>query len=380
MHRLKSFFFLFLFASIFAINILANERTFVLGTVDYVEGDASLLRESSSREIDFGEELRSQDLIKTGENGFVVIKLDPSRGMTGTVTVRPKTTCTLSAFLEKGQPATEFESFIGTIGVKVKKLSGSPALRVRSGQAIMGVRGTEFQVDFSINASLLVSCNVGRVECTSESSGRIDVLDAIPGQVVEQRGDARFRRIPVAVSKLEEFRNRWGTEEIEAFKASPLGVLDLYAQAYTRHKADFIAASDALNAQPALKKWLREAAAGEVPYARSVSVMKEKSALAPRLMALRRVLFFFEPAYYRLDQQRDYLGSRHLGEKLSTGKTVREFLRELDGDKRNLERRTSQYRQALYLYGLRNEGKDPFGMEDSLDDGDDFFDDFEDFF
>jgi len=370
-----------LFSLLPLLSLVANSGT--LGIIEYLEGSLSLLRNGEALDADMGDSLRNQDLIRTGNDGFVVIKLDPASGMSGTLTVRPKTSCALSTVIERGSPATEAQTFAGSVAVKVKRISGDPSLRIRTGSAVMGVRGTEFQVQVSPNSGILVSCNEGRVECQAEVNGRLDSVDAIPGQAVEYREGERFKRIPVAVSSLEAFRERWGTEEIEAFKASALTVLDQYARTYERYKADYIKASEALLALPAVQTWVQEDKQGVVPHERAVSVMGQKSTIAPRLMAVRRVLFFFEPAYYRLEQVREYLGPQHNSHQLSTGKTVRAFFLEMDRDLRGFEVLTSRYRQVLRLYALRNGGRSPFETTDSDSFGnsdESFFDNTDSFF
>lgn len=360
----------------------------IVGQIEDFEGSVSIIRSGKEVDVDYGESLLSRDLVKTGNDGYLVVGLDRSVGMSGTLVIRPKTTCALSTVVENGHPATEADTFAGTVAVKVKKIAGDPRFRVRSGAAVMGVRGTEFLVTSSPNNAILVSCSEGRVECQSDYNGKPDVVDAVPGQVVEKRDGERFKRIPVAVSSVAAFHDRWGSGEVEAFKASPVQVLDQYAASYERHKAAYIKAAEALLALPAVDAWIQEDLQGVVPYERDVSVMKQKSAIVPKLMSVRSVLFFFEPAYYRLDQVREYVRPQFLSHKLSTGKTVKAFYQELARDLPGFEVLTSRYRQVLYLYALRNGGKDPFATTDSdsfdmdMDSSgsDDFFDEDDDFF
>ena len=224
----------------------------VVGQIEDFEGSVSVVRSGKQIDIDYGEELLSRDLVKTGSDGYLVVGLDRRVGMSGTLVIRPKTICALSTVVENGQPATEADTFAGTVAVKVKKIAGDPRFRIRSGATVMGVRGTEFLVTSSPNNAVLVSCSEGRVECKSEYNGKPDVVDAVPGQVVEKRDGERFKRIPVAVSSVAAFHDRWGTGEIDAFKASPVQVLDQYAVTYERYKTDYIKASEALLSLPAV--------------------------------------------------------------------------------------------------------------------------------
>lgn len=353
------------FLCIIDVDVFAAQAQTRVGTVEYMEGKALLVRAGAESELDLGLGLFNQDLIKTEKDGYVVVKMDSSSGMSGTITVRPNTVCAISSLVVEGSPATEANALVGSVAVKVKKLSGNPRFSVRSGSTVMGVRGTEFVVTFSINMAILVSCSEGRVECQAELGGGIDSLDAIPGQVVEQREGQRLKSIPVALSTLESYHETWGRQELEAFKGAPLVALEQYAKTYERHRAAFLKASQALRDLPALASWRAEEAKGLVPYERDIQVMKQKSSLIPKLMAVRQVLFFFEPAYYRLKQIREYTQVPYANRKLASGKTVKNFYQEFDRDIRSLELLASNYRQALYLYAQRNGGEDPFAAFDS---------------
>jgi hypothetical protein len=346
-----------------------------VGMIEYLEGDVSIIRKGENPvEADFGSDIENQDVVKTGVDGNCVIAMDASSGMGGTVTVTPRSIFAVGMTQESGQPSSEVALMAGAVAVKVKRLTGTPSFAVRSSSTVMGVRGTEFTVDVSVNGSILVACNEGRVACTGSEG---DTMDAVPGQVIEQRVGERLRRVPVAVSSLQKFRDNWGGEEIEAFKASPVRVLDQYAKAYLRHKADLEKAFEPLLNDAGLAVWIDQDRKGQAPHANDVTVMRQKSTLAPKLMRMKGILFFFEPVYYRLDEVRNILGGMYANQPLSSGQTVGAFLRQMQTDFRGLERKTALFRYALRLYSERNEGREPISLDSE---GGDFFDDTDSFF
>ncbi len=360
-------------ASLAAVQAFASASPSV-GIIQEIQGSVSLTRAGEVlRGVDIGDSIENFDLIKTGADGAVVIALDSASGMAGTLIVRPLSAFTVKTDALRGGPATEGDILSGSVGVKVKKLSGDPSLRVRTGNTVMGVRGTEFEVQVSVNDGLLVTCSEGAVRCSGDSG---DELDSVPGYAVERRAGERLRRVPVAVSSLADFRSRWYAEEISAFRGAPVQALDQYAASYLRMRDDFRAASAALSAEPAVAQWKAERRNLLVPSARDPLVMRQKSAVAGRLMAVRRVLFLFERIYYRLDEISLYVPETQRRARLSNGRTVDEFLRMVKADIGELERRTAEYRFVLSLYAERNEGREPISMEsnsDSFFDSDDSF-------
>lgn len=347
----------------------------VVGIVEYLEGDVSLTRAGAPlNDFDIGSSVENYDLIKTGPTGRVVIALDKTTGMAGTLTVKPQSVFSVKSEAVKGSPATEGDMIAGAVSVKAKKVTGDPSLRIRTTTTVMGVRGTEFEVVISVNDSVLVGCSDGRVVCVDDQG---EELEAVPGQSVIRNAGERLRRVPVAVSNLEQFRKNWIEEEIGVFKAAPLRALDQFAKSYRRHKADFDKAFEPLARDEALAAWAQEYRRGVVPRANDIAVMRQKAAVVPKIMAVRRVLFLFERVYYRLEDLRAQVGPEIASAALPSGGPVGEFYRELAADKAQLERKTAAYRFAVRLFAERNEGRDPVGGGE--EEGD-FFDDTSDFF
>lgn len=355
----------------------------VIGVIEYLNGEVSLTRAGTvMKDVDIGFAVENFDLLKTGSDGEVIIALDKGTGFAGTMKIKPKSVFSVKTESVKGVPATEGDLIAGAVSVKEtvdksKKLAGTPSLRIRTTSTVMGVRGTEFDVSLSVNDSLLVGCSEGAVVCTGEKG---DELEAVPGQAVSRSAGERLKRVPVAVSRLETFRKEWIAEELGVFKAAPLRAINQYATQYRRMKAEFNKAFEPLARDDSLSLWSSEHRKGVTPRANDVSVMKQKSALVPKLMAVRRVLFLFERVYYRLEDIREQVGPGALrSSPLSSGGTVAEFYKEFEADRATFEKKAAAYRFALRLFAERNEGRDVNSFMGD-DDGGDFFDDTSSFF
>jgi hypothetical protein len=264
----------------------------------------------------------------------------------------------------------------GAVSIKAGKIAGSPSLRVKTTSTTMGVRGTEFDVVVSLNDSLLVACSDGIVVCIGSGG---EELEAVPGYSVLAPAGERLRRVPVAVSDIEGFKREWLAEELGVFRAAPLRALDQYARQYRRLKADFTRAFAPLATDEALSEWADQYRRGVTPRSTDIRVMRQKSVLVPKLMAVRGVLFLFERYYYRLNEIRDLAGPEIRGAPLSSGGTAADFFRELAGDSAEFERRAAAFRFALKLYAERNEGRDAVSLGDTERE-DDFFEDTSSFF
>jgi len=373
-YRFKRFAVLYFFLTVLGVFVFAAPNQ--VGVIQEIMGTVTVTRNGQVlSDIDMGDPIENYDLIKTGADGGIVIGLTSETGMRGTLIVKPKSVFTVKTQVVSGSPKTEADVLGGAIGVKVKKISGDPSLNVKTGSTVMGVRGTEFEVVISVNNGLLVTCNEGKVACTGDEG---DELYAVPGQVVARSAGERLRNIPVAVSSLEDFRNRWYTEEISAFKASAIKALDQYARAYFRYRDDFRQASDELARDLIFLRWKKEFREGIAPASSmDIQVMKQKAALVKKLMGVRQVLFFFERIYYRLDEIQSYVPATALKKKLQNGQTVQDFMQLVASDKSELERRAAEYRLALRLYAERNNGKEPVSIGDNEDS---FFDDTDSFF
>ena len=363
------FFIAFMLSLAMAVHPAFSAESSSVGIVQELLGTVSVLRNGEPLgSFDIGDSVENFDLIKTGKDGSLVVALVRGTGMAGTLIVKPNSVFTVKTAVLDGTPSTEGELLGGSVGFKLRKISGDPQWQVRSGGTVMGIRGTDFDVSVSVNDSLLVACSDGRVECAGEDG---DTQEAVPGQAVEGKAGERLRRVGVAVSSLKDFQDRWYAEEISAFRASPVQVLDQYARTYLRYRDSFRSAHAKLAASPVFTEWKYEFGRGVRPSANNVQTMKQKSALVPTLMAIRRVLFLFERVYYRLDEVQSYLDAGALSARLSSGMTVRDFLRAFGTEKTELERKTAEYRFALRLFADRNDGQDPFSLGS---DEDDFFD------
>ncbi len=346
------------------------------GSVDYVEGNAIIVRSGKSLgEANIGDNVLPDDMIKTAGDGLVIIALDKSTGMRGTLTIKQKSVAYIRLAPGESGPRSTIDLIAGQIGSKLAKISGSPSLQVQTDSVVMGVRGTEFAISSSVNGSILVLCTEGAVACTDGG----DPLMVPAGKAVEKKAGDRLRLVPVAISSPEQFEKNWIADEIEAFRSNAVRALGDFEKRYTEQLVRFNEAFAPLQKSETLSKWIREDSAGLVPPPNDPSVLKEKKAISGDILATRKVLFIFERIYYRIMQlDQLVMGTALERQNIRPGYSAGDFIRKVRADAAGLEKRMFLFRYAEKLYELRNAGGAGMpGMSGSGSD-DDFFSSTED--
>ena len=344
-----------------------------VGGIDYAEGGVSIERNGKSIAApDIGEPIFSGDLIRTQGDGMLVIALDRITGLQGNVTVKAGSSVYIALDELRDEPRTRIQILTGAIGSKVSKLAGSPTVTVTTSSVVMTVRGTEYEVVVSINAddaspsaqqATLVACAESEV---SVSDGQ-DEVEVPAGKALEKRPGERFRLIPVAVSSVESFGERWIADEISAFKAdAPRAIAD-YANRYTELYARFAAAYEPFQKSPTPKKWADEDQAGTKIDSLDPEALREDKEIAGYLFNIKKVLFVFERVYYRVDEISDVIaGTEDEKAMVRPGQTAGDFLAKVKAERDSLAAKVARYRYIETLYRERNPGGDAFSSDDDF--------------
>lgn len=346
------------------------------GSVDYVEGNAIIVRSGKSLgEANIGDDVLPDDMIKTAADGLVIIALDKSTGMRGTLTIKQKSVAYIRLASGSSGPKSTIDLIAGQIGSKLAKISGSPSLQVQTDSVVMGVRGTAFSIASSVNDSILVVCTEGAVACTDGG----DPISVEAGKAVEKKAGARLRLVPIAISSPEQFEQAWIADEIEAFRSNAVRALGDYEKRYSEQLAQFNTAFAPLQKSETLSKWIREDVLGLVPPPNDPTVLKEKKSLSADILATRKVLFIFERIYYRISQlDQLVMGTALERQNIRTGYSAGDFIRKVRTDAAGLEKRMFLFRYAEKLYEQRNVGGAGLPGMSSADSDDDFFSSTED--
>jgi FecR protein len=359
-----------LFISTMAVTALSTPK---VGGIDYAEGVVTIGRGGKVISApNIGDPILSGDFIKTQGDGMLVIAMDKNTGMNGKITVQPRSSLYINLDDVKGEPRTKIQILTGAIGSKVNKLTGSPTVTVTSSSAVMAVRGTEYEVAVSINAddsnansqqAVLITCLESKV-AVNDGTGEVEVG---AGKVLEKRPGERLRFLPVAVSSVRGFSQRWITDEIAAFRADAPRALADYAARYTDLSARFAAAYDPFQKSPTAKKWAEEDRTGTKINPLNPAVMREKKEIAGYLLNIKKILFVFERVYYRVDEISDAIaGTADERRDIRPGQTAGDFIQSVRAEREKLAAEVARYRYIEELFRQRDPDSEAFSNDDDF--------------
>ena len=205
----------------------------------YLEGIVDIHRDGEIIELfdsDLGMEIFNQDLIETGSDGLLEVEMTSYQNSGTKVIVSENTAFYFDVTGGSRQTKATLPMLSGSLAFKVQKLAGSEELNVQSGTAVMGVRGTEFEVVSAPEGSVLVVCVEGRVACEDENRGG---QYAQAGRVVEKRSGETLRRVDVDPGDERLYRDFWVGQREQVFKRGAATFIKAYAQQYLNTQPQF---------------------------------------------------------------------------------------------------------------------------------------------
>ncbi len=336
----------------------ASRKDAPCGTVAYMVGKATVTHNGKVSKLDIDSDIYNNDMIRTEDRSKVEIEVDKTTGFSGKVIVGAKTSFYFKTSEVKGQPSTTLDLMTGQVGMKVGKLIGTPSAQVRTEGAICGVRGTEFMVVSVPSGDVLVTCDEGLVGLLGLDG---EEAEAPAGAAVERRTEEKFSPLAVEGTGLEEFRDKWRSERIEALRANPMRVVRQFAGYYLKKRRDFNDSFTKLAASGALRRWMAEDEdPGFKPDPRSAQTLKDLKEVNGPILAIRKDLFLLERYLYRLDDLKEMLqdgpywdtdvGEDEKGNSL----TIKAFFKLYEAERVVLTRRIALYRYAERLHLQRN--------------------------
>lgn len=350
-----------LLAAVAAAGLAADE----VGTVSYVEGFPTIVREGTDvyEEIDFGFRIENFDVVRTDERSALEIEFDPATGIDASVSVEPDTQFAVELSSLRTEQTGAIELLAGSVSVTARRLTGRSRFEIRTPAAIMGVRGTVFDVTGAPGGELLVTTGEGLVEVT-DPNGRS--LFASPGEAVEvDEESSLFRTVRYDRAQLAAFRQEWREQRLERFIENAPRILSFYGRRYLRAREAFVAAyADLMSHRDLIDEWIDEARRGVRPRAGS---LRERRDFVSTVRSVRLAMFRLEPVLARLDQIEPYVREFLATVEIEPGVTAADLYRTVNDDRRLMRARVAEVRRVLKLFALRNEGETPFELIERRD-------------
>lgn len=329
--------------SIFSI----SAQTSYIGTISFFEGEFTISHNGEimqDYQIDFGHEVFAGDIITTEDDGMVEIAMTVNSGGS-TLLVKPDTSLFVQREVKDGVNSTNIQTFIGSIALKVNKLTSNEAITVSSENTTMGVRGTEFEVSVTPDSSVLVTCSEGRVACSTATTE----LFAEPGQVCFWTlDDKRLESMRVPVIELNEFQERWWNERSEILGINAFVSIQFYSRSYLQYADGLERTLDSLRENSDIfVKW-NEISKGNRPVPGMADVLRDSRAVTADIIRLRSFLILLEQAYYNLVALEDYASG--ISERLDSNMSINNFYRNFNRNKNSMKRDLIQARFYMSIY------------------------------
>ncbi len=126
--------------------------------------------------VDYGTTLKKESFIKTGDASFCELQL----GETAVIRLQENTEILMgSIMIQKSKRNVNVNLTIGQILCKVARTSGNDEFQVKTPSAVIGVRGTEFLVQWKTDEGSFVAVREGRVSVDPMTSGLEKLSESI---------------------------------------------------------------------------------------------------------------------------------------------------------------------------------------------------------
>lgn len=343
-----------------------------VGEIQYLDGYVDLHRGGEILELfssDIGFPLEAVDTIQTGDDGLVEFELTNLQSGGTTINVGNNTVFRIETSLSNRTSRAKLEVFSGSISLKVAKLSGREQLSVQTESAVMGVRGTEFEVVTAPDGSVLVLCEEGRVSCVDENDNE-EFAEA--GRGVEKLPGDPLNGLEIEEGGYAEFRANWRTERLSIFRSGAPVFIRAYVRQNQRLLPRFNAAYRRLEGFENRLRRYAQASEGGTPPSRA-ELMRFRAEISPALIEMRSILPIYRQNFFRLGE----LGRFVLDEGIAAdvdldGTRARLFFRGFRDKLRSQRQRIARVEYWFTLYQGLNDGEnDSFGGRSLMDE---FFD------
>jgi hypothetical protein len=331
-----------------------------IGRIEYLDGIVDIHRGGEIVELfpsDIGFPLEALDTIQTGPDGQVEFSLSTLKRRGTSVRVGNNTTFLVETSLEAGGAKTRIEVFTGSLSLKVARLTGRESLSVTTESAVMGVRGTEFEVITAPDGGVLVLCEDGSVSCKDQNQREII---ASPGTGVEKVPGTSISSVDVEPEDFENFKRQWRETRMEIFRSGAPVFFRAYIQQFRRVEPRFSEAYAELSVfDSRLKEYARRSSEGSSSIG-SGELYRFRAEISPALARMRSIIPLYRQTFFRLSELlRYYQESGIARDEIIDGTRVSDFFRNFQRRLRQDRERIARVEHWFKLYrGLGGEGRE----------------------
>ncbi|WP_319562789.1 FecR family protein [Marispirochaeta sp.] len=331
-----------------------------VGRIEYLEGIVDIHRGGEIVELfssDIGFPLEAIDTIQTGSDGRVEFSLSTLRQQGTSISVGNNTSFRVETSLEEGGAKTRIEVFTGSLSLKVARLSGREELSVKTESAVMGVRGTEFEVVTAPDGGVLVLCEEGSVSCQDQNQREVI---ASAGRGAEKVPGQNISPVVVEPDAHDEFRRQWQETRMEIFRAGAPVFFRAYIKQFQQVEPRFAEAyTDLEGFQARLEDYARRSSDGSSPLG-SGDLYRFRAEISPSLARMRSIIPLYRQTFFRLAELSRYLDESGIERDEAVGGVrISDFFRNFMRRRHEERTRIARIEHWFKLYGqLGGEGQE----------------------
>lgn len=338
-----------------------------IGEIAYLAGRVEIVRDGETLAASLvreGLDLENFDLLKTGSDGEVEVRVTSPSAPATTIRVLPRTQLSLEIGKVGARQQTTLDLVAGSVSMKCAKLTMSQSVKVLTEGAALGVRGTNFTVSAPASGDLLVTCDEGEVELTADDGS---TLAAAAGEAIERPRGGVLVRLALAGMAIEKAREAWLQDRAAAWQRDPIAFLRWNALLYDAQLRKFNRqfAEVWRSRKNIFDAWREEDRAGIL--GKAIAALKERVPLQREIRELRAALFRLERSYVRLLEVRDYCVERGISGCIGFLRSTKTLFARLERERGRIEVRRALVRWIARRYALRNDGRVPLGAFDDAE-------------
>ncbi len=326
-----------------------------IGTLDAYDGSVTVVRSGAplpADQVDTGFVFENNDQVRVGSDGWADIALDNKRGIKASLHLKPSTSVLLDLSSLVPSQTASLDLLLGSIALKVQKLTGANGLQVHTETASMGVRGTVFGVDTEVDGSVLLTTTEGRVELAPE--GGVSHF-SVPGTAVRSEGEETSQWIEEPVGDSQTYVETWHRGRAQLFEQRRGVILAVLAQRYRMLSERFAQARQRLEDNRDLwQKWSQEERQGT--RSTLLADRRLKARLLVNLQVTRRLAWSLERVHQRLVSIEARIGAEPfalLDVKLPAG-SWSDFVKTWRENRPQLEAQLAETQYRVKLFAVRD--------------------------
>ncbi len=317
-----------------------------IGLVSYLEGTVEIVRQGAllnASMISYGDPVFMHDVVQTGSDSYAEVELTGQSGAGSTIRVNEN-----SAYYVEVDPLptgsndsgdTKIRLLGGSVEIAVQQLRPGARFSVQTNTAVLGVRGTTFDVLTAPDETTLLGVREGKVLLVAQGG----TVEAAAGTAAEAQASGEPTVKPVPDGDFVGFYEDWEATRLAVFRSGASTFVVAYARRYQDTVDDFNAAyRDLAQYRAKIQDAVRTP-----PSMGELALLKMET--GPALIRMRSILPLFENVVYRL-RELERLHRQGIGMTTIDGRPSSDFFRAFSAQQQRLTVELSAVRYIFDLY------------------------------